>query len=171
MRGKLQALQGNRPLTECSLTSQNGGDLDPWDKLTASWADDDATKRPKGRSARSQHKKVTPLRESSSSDVPVDLGLGETHSELPNDMMHDDEPAKGSDGTENHQISVEPSNSADPLGNENEEDDCGRDFAAAIEGLLAQTSKVRLMLKLCYFSCRLEKKENENLNLWNLFSN
>ncbi|CAM6126136.1 unnamed protein product [Calypogeia fissa] len=139
LRGRLQALQTNTPSTNCSLTQQNGGSLDPWDKLTASWTNDDATRRP---AIRSQQKAISSLRGLSS--VPVDLGLPETQYELHDDLKEVDRPTDGSQGTESHQhVSSELDNSSDALAFENEEHESSRDVAAAIEGLLAQTSNVQ----------------------------
>lgn len=183
----MQALQCNRPLTD--LTSQNGGKLDPWDELTASWKNDDVTRAPATRSrnaavnsvrglsvpvdlgvAKTQrefHKAVTEgdrptdgilasehrrhvqisLEQENSADpiLPVKLGLPKTQREFHNAVKEGDRPTDGSQGTEHRrhvEISLEMENSADPMGSENE-DESGRDVAAAIEGLLAQTSKVR----------------------------
>ncbi|CAM6102548.1 unnamed protein product [Calypogeia fissa] len=139
LRGRLQALQGNKPLTDCSLTSQNGGNLDPWDKLTASWTKDDAARGP---ATTSQQQAVTSL--GGSSDVPVDIELA-TQGEIHVDPKEGDRPTVGSQGTEQYrhvQIPSEPENGADPILFENE-DESDRDVAAAIEGLLAQTSKIQ----------------------------
>jgi hypothetical protein len=72
-----------------------------------------------------------------SSCVPGNGRLGERRSD-PSEPKQAESPTRESQGNENRtevQTSAEHSL-------ENQEDDSGRDVAAAIEGLLAQTSKV-----------------------------